>query len=68
MIDSLNLSEPIDEAAVRRYRLDTVRSIAADNDVAAVLLFQTMIRSTSAMQTVRGTCRSGPCTISVDMR
>ena len=39
MIDPLNLSQPIDEAAVRRYRLDTVRSIAADNDVAAVLLF-----------------------------
>ena len=39
MIDPLNLSQPIDEAAVRRYRLDAVRSRAADNDLAAVLLF-----------------------------
>ena len=39
MIDPLNLSQPIDEAAVRRHRLDAVRSRAADNDLAAVLLF-----------------------------
>ena len=39
MIDPLIISQPIDEAAVRRYRLHAVRSRAADNDLAAVLLF-----------------------------
>ncbi len=39
MIDLLNFSKPIDEVAVRQYRLDAIRSLAADNDIAAVLLF-----------------------------
>ena len=39
MIGTLNFSQPIDEVAVRRYRLDAIQSLAADNDLAAVLLF-----------------------------
>ena len=38
MTDPLDISRPIDEAAVRRYRLDRVRSLAGREDVAAVLL------------------------------
>jgi len=39
LIDLLNSRQPIDEVAVRQYRLDAIRSLAADNDLAAVLLF-----------------------------
>ena len=39
MTDPLDIRRPIDEPAVRRYRLDRVRSRAAREDVAAVLLF-----------------------------
>ncbi|MDE0096062.1 MAG: aminopeptidase P family protein [Gammaproteobacteria bacterium] len=39
MTNPLDISRPIDETAVRRYRLDRVRSLAAREDVAAVLLF-----------------------------
>ena len=39
MLDSLNLNTPIDEAAIRQFRLNSVRSIAARHDLAAVLLF-----------------------------
>ena len=39
MTDPLDIRRPIDETAVRRYRLDRVRSLAAREDVAAVLLF-----------------------------
>ncbi len=39
MTDPLDISRPIDETVVSRYRLDRVRSLAAREDVAAVLLF-----------------------------
>ncbi len=39
MTDPLDINRPIDETAVRRYRLDRVRSLATREDVAAVLLF-----------------------------
>ena len=38
MTDPLDISRPIDEAAVRQYRLDRVRALAGREDVAAVLL------------------------------
>ncbi len=38
MISPLDISRPIDESAVRRYRLDRVRQLAADEDLAGVLL------------------------------
>ncbi len=39
MIDPLDISHPIDEASVRKYRLGRIRELAASEDVAAVLLF-----------------------------
>ena len=38
-MDSLDLSHPIDESAIRRYRLERVRSLADEAEAAAVLLF-----------------------------
>ncbi len=39
LIDPLNNNQPIDEAAIRQYRLNSVRSHAARHDLAAILLF-----------------------------
>ena len=39
MTKPLDISTPIDEAAVRRYRLDRIRTLAEKADVSAVLLF-----------------------------
>ena len=39
MKDLLHSSEPIDEAAIRQFRLNAIRSLAAEQDLSAVLLF-----------------------------
>lgn len=39
MIDPLNLHHPIDERSIRQYRLNSIRTLASQRELAAVLLF-----------------------------
>lgn len=73
MTDPLDVTTPVDEAAIRRYRLDRIRQLAAEQDVAGVLLFDPInIRYANGSRnmqvwTMHNFCRyalvmtSGPC-------